>query len=48
MYTVVVTVFFFPFLFWQDFRTYLNFCAIGLLNAQLLDQSFTLSRQLQV
>lgn len=27
---------------------YLNFCAIGLVNAQLFDQSFGLSRRLQV
>jgi len=32
----------------QEFRTYLNFCAIGLINAQLLDQSLALSRRLQV
>lgn len=32
----------------QDFQTYLTFCAIGLINAQLLDQSFSLSRRLQV
>ena len=27
---------------------YLNFCAIGIQNAQLFDQSFSLSRRLQV
>jgi hypothetical protein len=32
----------------QDFQMYLNFCAIGLMNAQLFDHSFSLSRRLQV
>lgn len=32
----------------QDFQMYLNFCAIGIVNAQLFDHSFALSRRLQV
>ena len=37
-----------PVLVVQDFQTYLTFCAIGLINAQMFDQSFALSRRLQV
>ena len=32
----------------QDFRLFMTFCAIGLLNAQLLDRTFCLSRRLKV
>lgn len=32
----------------QEFQRFLTFCAIGLINAQLLDQSFAVSRRLQV
>ena len=32
----------------QDFRLFMTFCAIGLLNAQLLDRTFCLTRRLKV
>lgn len=43
VYTVTPTDYCF-----QVFSTYMTFCAIGLINAQLFEQSFTHSQRLQV